>query len=47
MNVKFLNYDFSVLGEVGRPGKFDMENERTTVFDALGLAGDIRCAWKT
>ena len=42
VNVKFLNYDFSVLGEVGHPGKFEMENERTTILDALGLAGDIR-----
>ncbi|MGH2647336.1 MAG: polysaccharide biosynthesis/export family protein, partial [Ginsengibacter sp.] len=41
VNVKFLNYDFSVLGEVGHPGRFEMENERTTIFDALGLAGDI------
>ena len=41
VNVKFLNYSFSVLGEVGHPGKYDMVNERTTVLEALGSAGDI------
>lgn len=41
INVKFLNYSFSVLGEVTHPGKFEMDNERTTVLEALGSAGDI------
>jgi polysaccharide export outer membrane protein len=41
VNIKFLNYGYSVLGEVGRPGRFDMENERTTILDAMGLAGDL------
>ena len=41
VNVRFLNYNFSVLGEVAKPGRFNMVNERTTIFDALGMAGDI------
>lgn len=41
VNIRFLNYTFSVLGEVGRPGRFPMSSERTTVLDAIGLAGDL------
>ncbi len=41
VNVRFLNYNFSVLGEVSKPGRFSMITERTTIFDALGMAGDI------
>lgn len=41
VNVKFLNYNFSVLGEVNKPGKFTMSNERTTIFDAISMAGDL------
>jgi polysaccharide export outer membrane protein len=40
VNVKFLNYNFSILGEVNRPGKFDME-DRTTILQAISLAGDL------
>jgi len=41
VNVRFLNYNFSVLGEVSKPGRFNMITERTTIFDAIGMAGDI------
>ena len=41
VNIKFLNYSFTVLGEVGHPGRFEMDNERTTIFDALGEANDL------
>ena len=41
VNVKFLNYSYSVLGEVNRPGKFDMDNEKTTIFDAIASASDL------
>ena len=41
VNIKFLNYSYSVLGEVNRPGKFDMDDERTTVLEAISEAGDI------
>ncbi len=41
VNVRFLNYSFSVLGEVARAGRFTMISERTTILEALGLAGDI------
>ncbi len=41
VNVKFLNYGYTVLGEVTRPGRYEMDNERTTVLDALGMANDM------
>lgn len=41
VNVKFLNYSYSVLGEVTHPGRYEMDNERTTIFDALGSASDL------
>lgn len=40
VNIKFLNYNFSILGEVNRPGKFDME-DRTSILQAISLAGDL------
>jgi polysaccharide biosynthesis/export protein len=39
--VRFLNYRVTVLGEVGNPGNFNVPTERVTIFEALGLAGDI------
>lgn len=41
VNVRFMNYGFSVLGEVNRPGKFNMANERTNILEALSMAGDL------
>ncbi|MEO7490159.1 MAG: polysaccharide biosynthesis/export family protein [Ferruginibacter sp.] len=41
VNVRFLNYNFSVLGEVNLRGKFNMVNERTTILEALSMAGDM------
>ena len=41
VNVRFLNHKFSVLGEVGRPGTFNLLDDRTTLPEALAMAGDI------
>jgi len=41
VNVRFMNYNFSVLGEVLKPGRFNMATERTTILEALSMAGDI------
>lgn len=41
VNVRFLNHKFSVLGEVGRPGTFSLLDDRTTLPEALAMAGDI------
>ncbi|HMG68900.1 MAG TPA: polysaccharide biosynthesis/export family protein [Chitinophagaceae bacterium] len=39
--IRFLNYRISVLGEVGHQGTFTIPYERVTIFEAIGLAGDI------
>jgi polysaccharide export outer membrane protein len=41
VNVRFANFKVSVLGEVKNPSTFLIPNEKPTVIDALGLAGDI------
>jgi polysaccharide export outer membrane protein len=41
VNIRFLNYQFSVMGEVLREGRFSMPNERTTILEALSMAGDL------
>lgn len=35
------NFKITVLGEVARPGVFKIDNERVTILEALGLAGDM------
>lgn len=39
--VEFMNLGFSVLGEVTRPGRYKIDRDRFTLFDALSLAGDL------
>ncbi len=41
VNVRFTNFKITVIGEVRNPSTFLFPNENPTVFDALGLAGDI------
>lgn len=41
VNVNYVNFRVSVLGEVTRPGSFVVPNERVTILDALGMAGDL------
>lgn len=41
INLGFLNHKITVLGEVGKPGSYNIQNDQVTIFDALGLAGDI------
>ena len=46
VNVKFSNYNYSVLGEVNHPGQFQMDNEKTTIFDAIANANDLTVTGK-
>jgi polysaccharide biosynthesis/export protein len=39
--IRFLNYRVTVLGEVGRQGTYLIPYENVTIFEAIGLAGDI------
>lgn len=41
ISVRFANFRFTVLGEVKVPGSFVVNNERVTILEALGLAGDM------
>lgn len=41
VSVRILNHKFSVLGEVNRPGVYNLLEDRVTIPEALGLAGDL------
>jgi polysaccharide export outer membrane protein len=41
VNVRFLNYRFWVLGEVSNEGRYTMTTERTTILEAISMAGDL------
>ena len=41
VNVHFVNYQVTVLGEVAHPGRYTVAGERVTILDALGYAGDM------
>lgn len=38
---RIVNFKVSVLGDVAKPGSFNVANERITVLEALSLAGDM------
>lgn len=41
VTMRFVNFRFSVLGEVRLPGSFNVQNEKVTILEALGYAGDM------
>jgi polysaccharide biosynthesis/export protein len=41
INVRFANFSVTVLGDVLRPGTYPVANEKVSVLDAIGMAGDI------
>jgi polysaccharide export outer membrane protein len=41
VNIRFVNFRVSVLGEVSNPGIFIINNDRITVLEALSMAGDL------
>lgn len=41
VDIRYLNYKVSVLGEVTRPSVLTIPNEKITLLEALGLAGDL------
>lgn len=41
VNVKFGNFKFSVIGEVGSPGSYEKQGEKLNIFEAVTRAGDI------
>jgi polysaccharide export outer membrane protein len=41
VNVRLINFTITILGEVNAPGSYTVQNERISLSDALGLAGDL------
>jgi polysaccharide export outer membrane protein len=41
VQVRYANFKITILGEVTRPATYTVPNEKLTVLDALGLAGDL------
>lgn len=41
VNIRFLNFKVSVMGEVNLPGMIRMTNKRVTLLEAISMAGDI------
>lgn len=41
VSVRFLNFRFSILGEVTLPGTYTVSTPRITILEALGRAGDL------
>jgi polysaccharide export outer membrane protein len=41
VSVRFVNFRVTVLGEVSKPGVYNVPSERINVLEALGLAGDL------
>ncbi|WP_183559898.1 polysaccharide biosynthesis/export family protein [Mucilaginibacter sp. SP1R1] len=41
VNVRIMNFKISVIGDVARPDIYKIQNERITITEALGLAGDL------
>lgn len=41
VDVRFSNFKITVLGEVNHPASYFLPNERVTILDAIGYAGDM------
>jgi polysaccharide export outer membrane protein len=41
INIRFLNFKITVVGEVNRPATFTIPTERISIIEALGMAGDM------
>lgn len=41
INIRLQNFTVTILGEVNRPGTYQVNGEQITILEALGLAGDL------
>lgn len=42
VTVEYINQQISVLGEVNRPGKINIDKDYITILDAIAMAGDLK-----
>jgi polysaccharide biosynthesis/export protein len=40
-SIRFLNYKFTMMGEVSRPGEVSIPGERVNMLEAIAMAGDL------
>lgn len=40
-SIRFLNYKFTMMGEVNRPGVISIPGERVNILEAIAMAGDL------
>lgn len=40
-SIRFLNYKITMIGDVARPGVYNIPSERVNILEAIGLAGDL------
>lgn len=41
VNVQLLNFKVTMMGELNRPGSYTIKNDRVTILDVIGMAGDL------
>ncbi|MDW5289377.1 polysaccharide biosynthesis/export family protein [Formosa sp. PL04] len=41
VNIRLANFTITILGEVNKPGTYNLQNETVSLTEALGLAGDL------
>lgn len=41
VNISFADMKIAVIGEVARPGYYELTRDKVTIFDALAMAGDL------
>lgn len=42
VNVQLLNFKVTLMGDFTRPGTYTVKNDRVSILDAIGLAGDLQ-----
>lgn len=46
INVRLMNFYINIIGDVSRPGKYNIADEKTSILDALAMAGDMSITGK-
>lgn len=41
VTVEFIDMNFSILGEVSKPGRYSIDKDNVTLLQAIGMAGDL------